>query len=156
MIIVYGTRLCGYVDEMPDGTSIATKFAHVMYIPLFPLQTYWILSKDGNGFRGHCLPMSGKSVLAAYSRILLFFLALAAFVPGVSSLSKAPSDILSPWVDVTLEGWEVTFWRVALFAGAVAVAVGCYLLHHLSKRLLRATPERQDELVQHVLSQSQS
>lgn len=40
MIIVWGERLCGRVNQVDNQVHVATKFFHVQYIPLLPLNSY--------------------------------------------------------------------------------------------------------------------
>ena len=39
MIIVWGTKLYGKVDEVPGMFHVATRFFHLWYIPLVPLSS---------------------------------------------------------------------------------------------------------------------
>src|ERR1051325_1234812 len=68
MIIIWGSRLYGKVDEVPGMFHVATKFGHLWYIPLIPLGSHIVLEQTGRGWRGMPVPLSGKSVLAAWLR----------------------------------------------------------------------------------------
>jgi 4-amino-4-deoxy-L-arabinose transferase-like glycosyltransferase len=84
MIIVWGTRFCGRVDQVPGFFHVATRFFHVYYVPLIPLSSYLIYdgTESEAGFRGVSIPMSFKSVLAGWGRALLIVGALVAAVFG--------------------------------------------------------------------------
>jgi hypothetical protein len=68
MIIIWGTRFYGKVDETPGLFHVATKFGHLWYIPLVPSGSFLVLSQEKNSIRGVKIPLSGKSVLAAWLR----------------------------------------------------------------------------------------
>lgn len=63
MFIIYGTRLLGTIDA-DDGTTQATRFVHVYYLPLIPMGTFELLGDD----QGRPVPLSLKSVALAYGR----------------------------------------------------------------------------------------
>jgi hypothetical protein len=102
VIIIWGTRNAGKVDHR-DGQYALTRFAHVYWIPLFPVSAMWV-TRDG---MGHAMKLSGKSVLAGYARtwgVLLGVLGVfgvaggagfAAAIAGVSlaALSWAWKDL---------------------------------------------------------------
>jgi hypothetical protein len=76
---VSGTNLYGRVDNIPGVGYLATKFAHVWFIPLAPEQSWLVLHRPGtDGFfkartewSGLCIPTTmWKSVLAAWLRTL--------------------------------------------------------------------------------------
>jgi hypothetical protein len=67
-VIVFGTRMYGQVDRMPEG-YVATQFFHIWFIPLFPIKSLLVTEDTGgDGVRGISLGWSGKSILAAYFR----------------------------------------------------------------------------------------
>lgn len=66
--VVYGTRLYGKTDQVPGFFHVATKFAHVQYLPLIPYGSYVVVSTNGDSFRGVPIPLSGKSVMLAWAR----------------------------------------------------------------------------------------
>lgn len=92
MIIIYGTRSVGKVDHR-DGQYALTRFAHVYYLPLFPVGSLWMTGPE----RGHEAKMSGRSVLAGYARTwgpvlaigLLLFGGLVGKLVGVGALALA-------------------------------------------------------------------
>lgn len=75
-MIFYGTHKFGWVDQVDGLGCVATRFFHIMWIPLFPLGSMFMIDDD----RGYTMSMSGKSVLVAYLRAFLFWSAFASFV----------------------------------------------------------------------------
>jgi len=64
MIVIYGTRHAGAVDHH-EGQHAITRFAHVYYLPLFPIGGRWMTGSQ----LGHESRLSGRSVLAGYGRV---------------------------------------------------------------------------------------
>ena len=77
MIIFYGTRRTGKVSAR-EGQYAVTRFAHVYYLPLFPIAGLWITGAD----RGHVAKVSWKSVIAGYARTWGPLLGLGAMFTG--------------------------------------------------------------------------
>jgi hypothetical protein len=75
MIVIWGTRNAGKVDHR-EGQYALTRFAHVYWLPLFPVSAMWV-TRDGYG---HTMKMSGKSVVAAYARTWGVILGIAGLV----------------------------------------------------------------------------
>jgi len=69
VIYIFGTRLYGKVDHVPGLFYVATKFAHVNFVPLFPTEG-WLVFDDGRE-RGVKVSMSGLSVLFGWLRPIL-------------------------------------------------------------------------------------
>ncbi|MEO6775204.1 MAG: hypothetical protein ABI467_19725 [Kofleriaceae bacterium] len=80
MLIIFGRRVFGRVD-MHGGEYAQTMFAHVWYMPLFPIKSYWI-TQDGGAPRGFEIRLHGRSVLFAYLRMWAPIAAIACFVAG--------------------------------------------------------------------------
>ncbi|HWO20137.1 MAG TPA: hypothetical protein VNO30_15225 [Kofleriaceae bacterium] len=68
MIVIYGTAFYGKVANH-GGQHQLTKFFHVYYVPLIPVGTLWVTEHMDEGYRGHGVRMSGRSVLAGYARV---------------------------------------------------------------------------------------
>jgi hypothetical protein len=122
MIVFYGTRLYGKVDRVPGLFYVATHFAYVNFVPLFPTASYVIIdgTEGSRGFKGVKIPMNGKSVLIGYLRAALTIASIGLIVFGAIELSKNVVD------------------------GAVALGVGltCGLLLPVSYKLTRPSPQR--------------
>ena len=70
MLIIWGSRYYGKVDEVPGLFHVATQFGHLWYIPLIPMGSMVILAKEGNTIRGAKIPLSAKSIFVAWGRAL--------------------------------------------------------------------------------------
>jgi hypothetical protein len=68
MIVIYGTRFYGQVDDH-GGQHQLTKFFHIYYVPLIPVSTIWVTRESDGSYHGHDVAMSGRSVLAGYARV---------------------------------------------------------------------------------------
>jgi hypothetical protein len=74
--MIYGTRLFGKVDAVPGMFHVATKFFHINFMPLIPTQGWLVVERDGSDWKGIAIPVSMKSVLVAWIRLVLFWCAL--------------------------------------------------------------------------------
>jgi len=81
-MFIFGTRLFGKVDAVPGLGHVATKFFHINFLPLIPLEGWFVLGKDGSKWRGTTIPMSGKSVLTAWMRFGLFVVGVGMTIFG--------------------------------------------------------------------------
>lgn len=94
MIIIWGSSLYGKVDEVPGGLfHVATKFGHLYYLPLFPVGTHVVLSKEGDMFHGVAISMSFKSVLMAWLRAALIVGSIVAGIYAISVFSDQRSTV---------------------------------------------------------------
>lgn len=81
MFIIFGSRAFGKVDQVPGVCHVATKFAHVQYIPLIPTGTYAIFD-DEHAVK---IQFSIKSAATAWFRaIAVFITATAGCFAGVA------------------------------------------------------------------------
>ena len=80
MIIVWGSGLYGDVDAVPGIGHVETKFGHVYYLPLIPTGSHFVFEKTADGWRGVPIEMSFKSILVAWLRTVLGFIALGAII----------------------------------------------------------------------------
>lgn len=81
-MFIFGTRLFGKVDAVPGLGHVATKFFHINFLPLIPLEGWLVLGQDGSKWRGRTIPMSGKSVLTAWLRFATFCMGVALTIFG--------------------------------------------------------------------------
>src|SRR5262245_62075970 len=99
MIVIYGTRFYGEVDSY-GGQRQLTKFVHIYYVPLIPVDTLWVTHDSDEGcYNGHPVKMSGRSILAGYARVWGPVAAIGAFLAGsVTGLVAAGALIaVSAW-----------------------------------------------------------
>src|SRR4051812_10326395 len=87
MVIIYGRRAYGRVDAH-GGEYAHTTFAHLWYMPLFPIQSYWI-TQDGEAPLGFEIGFHGRSVLAAYLRMWAPLAAIACLATGAPFIGAA-------------------------------------------------------------------
>jgi hypothetical protein len=72
MSILWGVRLYGRVDRVPGLCYVSTRFVHVWFIPLIPLETYLVLAAPGErGNRGLSISLSLKSLFVGWLRACL-------------------------------------------------------------------------------------
>jgi hypothetical protein len=138
MLIIWGQRLYGKVDEVPGLFYVRTRFFHIYYIPLFPLQTFIVLagSETGNGFKGKATSMSFKSVLFGWLRGGCVVGAIAGLIGAIINACQ-------------LGGADAEDALVGLIASAV-LAVVCVFGYWLSTRLVRASYERALQLAEEL------
>jgi uncharacterized membrane protein YuzA (DUF378 family) len=73
MFITFGTRFYGKVANV-NGQWVETKFFSVMFLPIFPLMSFYVTGSEYNKRRGFDIAMHKTSVIAAYSRLIFFIL----------------------------------------------------------------------------------
>jgi hypothetical protein len=81
MIVIYGRRSYGRVDAH-GGEHAHTNFAHIYYMPLVPIGSFWVTEDLGGSVRGFKITASGKSILAAYLRMWGPFAAVVGMATG--------------------------------------------------------------------------
>ncbi|WP_223636681.1 hypothetical protein [Corallococcus sp. EGB] len=87
-MVIYGSRLFGKCDAIPGLGFVATKFGHINFVPLIPLEGWLVVAEEGNGWRGQAISMSGKSVLTAWARLLFIVVGLISLAVGLGSFSN--------------------------------------------------------------------
>ena len=139
MIIIHGTRLYGKVDQVPGLFFIATSFFYLQFIPLFPLGSFLVLegtTKEGGGFSGRKLALSGKSIFFAYFRLALFIggciVATVVFIDAFEMLERN----------------GIVDWSA--FGGMLATSIVLFLAFWTSYRFTHARPTRALELARQV------
>jgi hypothetical protein len=112
MMIIYGHRSYGRVHGH-GGEYAQTQFAHLYYMPLIPMTSFWVTSAQGGTSRGFHIRLSARSVFSAYLRWWgLAFAALAfALAPGVVGAA-----IALPLVAAVALAWT---WRSVRSARAI-------------------------------------
>lgn len=78
MLIIFGTRLYGKVDEVPGLFHVATNFAHVWYLPLIPLGSHVVVERTSEGWQGVPIGLSIKSWLMTWLRAAMLLTGLGA------------------------------------------------------------------------------
>jgi hypothetical protein len=108
MIIVFGTRLFGKVDEVPGLGHVVTRFFHVYYFPLIPYESFLVLAKSGDQFRGAKIPLSAKSVFVAWLRAGAI---VGAVIAGIIALAEFAGPHRHP-------DWLLPLFTLLIAAGA--------------------------------------
>jgi len=96
VIIIYGSRLYGKVDVVPGLFHVETKFGHLWYFPLIPVETYLVISKSGDGFNGIRIPFSFKSVCYAWLRAGTLIAGIIASIVALAEAKNGPEGWLTP------------------------------------------------------------
>src|SRR5437762_2645960 len=47
MLLVWGSKLYGRVDDVPGMFYVATRFGHLWYLPLIPMGSFVVLERQG-------------------------------------------------------------------------------------------------------------
>src|SRR5438128_80911 len=79
MLIVFGQKNYGKVDQVPGLFHVVTEFFHLYYVPVIPLKSYLMLDGDGAAVHRAPIKLNLKSILMAWLRALF----VAAFVIGL-------------------------------------------------------------------------
>lgn len=147
-MIVWGTKLYGKVDEIEGVGFVATQFWHLMWIPLVPLDSYFVTHEERHRFEGASLGLSTKSVIVGYTRVfsVLFVLAGLGAINTLFNPTETadPEKIGSYWTmialgAVSLPAFFATHARSVRFADAVVAG-------DLLKRLGLDEPSRPEEI----------
>jgi len=115
MVIIFGQRLCGRVDQVPGACYVATRFFHVYYIPLIPLSSWVIVegSESDKGFRGQQIGLSGKSIVYGWLQAFLIIFGLVYSIYGaiqISELNKAGKSPFDGIIKVVIGGFSLIVW----------------------------------------------
>lgn len=117
MVIIFGQRLCGRVDQVPGACYVATRFFHVYYVPLIPLSSWVIVegSENQNGFRGQQIGLSGKSVVYGWLQAFLVIFGLIYSIYGaiqISELNRAGKNTFDGIVKVVIGVVSLGAWAM--------------------------------------------
>ena len=99
-VVIYGRRAYGRVHQH-EGEYADTQFAHIDFVPLFPLGSFWVTQDLGGGQRmGFPIKLNGRSVAATYLRVWGPIIAIALLATSSSlagTLAGAAVASLSMW-----------------------------------------------------------
>jgi hypothetical protein len=128
MIVFYGTRMYGKVDQVPGLFYVGTQFFYLQFVPLIPVGSYLVFegSEKDDRFHGVKIGLSGKSVLFAYGRLAAFVGAAATAVLAVIGLVR--------W------GEGRAGWEEFVIPGVLAPLLG--YIFYKTYGLAHASPER--------------
>lgn len=68
MIIIWGTHHYGQLGGHGNHEHLVTRFGHLYWFPIFPLESRWVTHRLGDQLLGFEVPLSAKSVAATYLR----------------------------------------------------------------------------------------
>ncbi|HUQ06569.1 MAG TPA: hypothetical protein VM261_28895 [Kofleriaceae bacterium] len=105
MFIIWGTHHYGHLGGHGNSEHLVTKFGHLYWFPIFPMESLWVTHRLGDQRVGIDVPLSARSVLATYLR---FWAPLVALGAG-ATLSIAGLAIAA--VMVALSAWSWTWMR---------------------------------------------
>lgn len=128
-MIVYGSRLFGKVDAVGSLFHVATRFAHVWYIPLFPLGSWIVTEESGNGWRGFQIPLNLKSVFVAWLRGALVVAALVCGFMAMTATERSQSPVPMTILAAAAVASMVATYRVRAISVASAPRAEMYLRH---------------------------
>ncbi|UQA60862.1 hypothetical protein [Polyangium aurulentum] len=131
MIIVGGKRIYGKVEQV-GSTFIATTFAYLQFLPLFPTQSHIVVGEGSPG-SWEVIPIKVhlKSVLAGYLRAWGIFFSMCGLIAGFFVVGDSES-IESAWT-----GAAVAFGTAALTTAAFQL-LGRVSLSEKAMRLIYA------------------
>src|SRR6187551_935933 len=103
-VVIYGRRAYGRVHQH-EGEYADTQFAHIDFLPLFPLGSFWVTQDLGNGQRmGFPIKLNGRSVAATYLRIWGLPIGIGMLAGGSLGVAIAGAALLA----LSLYSWT---WR---------------------------------------------
>lgn len=94
MLIIYGTRMYGRIDEC-GGSYLGTCFVHLWFMPVVPTGSQLVVSHADGSSQAIPVPLSWRSVMAAYMRmwgIVLMLCCLLALAVGLFGLVTMTAD----------------------------------------------------------------
>lgn len=83
MIIVYGVRAYGRADAIEGLGHVTCKFVHVMFVPLIPVETLFLVGDD----RGMKVPFSFKAALSGWLRAGAILTGLGMIAGGIGAFT---------------------------------------------------------------------
>lgn len=170
MIIIWGSRLYGKVDQIPSLGYVATKFFHLWFIPFVPEGSHLIIQEMGDGWYGAPIPLNWKSVLVAWGRVfgiiaggILGLVALGGFADYEESLMMgivctllsaccvAAVILTYVWGGITMAGYDRAV-RIAqeagVTAGGLATIAAAYNRMEDAQRYAATAQVQQQALIQ--------
>ncbi len=129
MVIISGTRMAGKVDVVPRIGYVSTRFFHLYYVPLIPLQSYLVFSEEGDEINGVLLPFQPKSILVGWLRGASWLALIAAPVIAMLGIGDKHPEVaaisLAVWVLAALLLPTLHYWpavREASYERAIQLA----------------------------------
>ncbi len=133
MVIIWGSRFMGKVDEVEGLFYVLTKFGHLYYIPLIPTESYLVFEETEDGIRGASIPMSFKSILMAWFRAALVLGAICLAVLALVMMAEENQTMNSVG-----------------FGVLCAASIGLFFLTKTAKMFTHASYDRAKQLAQNA------
>lgn len=91
MVVFFGSRLYGKVDQVPGIFYVATKFFYLQFVPLIPVGSVLVIdgSEHDEGYQGVAIGLSGKSIVFTYLRLIFLLGGVIVGIVGVVELISA-------------------------------------------------------------------
>ena len=148
-MIIFGTRIFGVTDTVPNVFHVGTKFFHIDFLPLVPLHTYLMIYNSRTGRAEHAIeiPIDCKSIGMAWLRCISGMLVIGsiiAFVISCSMYSDAKEEQqYSDKYNKTPNIFEMIFPSLIILLVAIGLAYLAFC-HGITRN---ASYERASELV---------
>lgn len=79
MLLVWGSKMYGRVDDVPGLFYVATRFGHLWYLPLIPMGSFVVLEREGKIVSAVPIGLCLKSFFMAWFRTALVILTVGCF-----------------------------------------------------------------------------
>ena len=106
MIFIWGSRYMGKCDLIPGVCYVKTRFGHLWYIPLIPLNSVIVISEMEGSIRGVPIPLNFKSILIAWTRAALLIASFAMTLRALTMSDGGASEFL-PALLVAITSWTL-------------------------------------------------
>lgn len=167
-MVVGGSGLYGRTDQVSEALQVgpemgllyvATKYCHLLWIPLIPLRSYAVISRPGAmesiglalGFEGPLaavpIPLSFKSILLGHLRAIFVW----GMVLSFAACGVMFGTSISPGADRLLTDFGLVLFADIFgshFPTALGMGLGAAFLLWLSYFIGRASQRRQTQLLQ--------
>ena len=123
MLVIFGSRMFGKTDVVPGVCHVVTKFFHINFLPLIPLESYVVITgsdKDGS-FRGKQIGMCLKSVLTAWARAAMVIAGTISAVMVLACHEGYAQAI--PSIGATILCWSLFYATYRLGKASVARSI---------------------------------
>lgn len=112
MLIVFGQRFYGEAEQVSNGWTVETKFFHLYFLPITPMESYLVTRREGEAVFGFPISLSFKSVLAGYLRVWMLLVlpvtVLAALITVVVTERLGPGSAIA--IGIALGAGAITYW----------------------------------------------
>ena len=129
MYVVFGSRLFGTCDVVPELFHVKTMFFHVDYIPLFPTGSYLVFG-DGKDAAGIKIPFSFKSWILTWARAAMFIWMVVAGIWTIVNMNDPRESVAIPLLSFLVAGSFFAFFMIYPRKKMPSYARACRLAEH--------------------------